>query len=79
MKKKLQKFCAMMYGKGNLNIRQRLLRLLLLCSFLVFVIFAVISLYGFTALNKAVSDMGSRLSEAGAEYTRQYIDKTRVC
>ena len=76
MKKKLQKFCAMMYGKGNLNIRQRLLRLLLLCSFLVFVIFAVISLYGFTALNKAVSDMGSRLSEAGAEYTRQYIDKT---
>ncbi len=76
MKKIFRNTWAIAQGKGLLSIRQRVLRLLLLTSLLSFFVFAAISLYGMDFIKKDMSDMGARLSQSGAEYTKQYIDKT---
>ena len=61
---------------GAMNIRQRLLLLLLGCSLVSAIVFASFSVYGLMYVRRDVSDMGARRSEAGAEYTKQYINKT---
>ena len=61
---------------GQPNIRARLLRLLVISSLLSALVFAGLSFYGITFVRKDIADMGTQLSESGAEYTKQYINKT---
>ncbi|TYZ24602.1 SpoIIE family protein phosphatase [Selenomonas ruminis] len=58
------------------SIRQRLLRLLVISSLLSALVFAGLSFYGITFVRRDIADMGRQLSESGAEYTKQYINKT---
>ncbi|SHK31852.1 sigma-B regulation protein RsbU (phosphoserine phosphatase) [Selenomonas ruminantium] len=62
--------------RGQTNIRARLLRLLVISSLLSALVFAGLSFYGITFVRKDIADMGTQLSESGAEYTKQYINKT---
>lgn len=61
---------------GQPNIRERLLRLLVVSSLLSALVFAGLSFYGITFVRKDIADMGTQLSEAGEEYTKRYIDRT---
>ena len=70
----LQVLRKMVHGQSN--IRTRLLRLLVISSLLSALVFAGLSFYGITFVRKDIADMGSQLSESGAEYTKQYINKT---
>ena len=58
------------------SIRQRLLRLLVMSSLMSALVFAGLSFYGMTFVSRDITDMGTQLSESGAEYTKQYINKT---
>ena len=62
--------------RGQTNIRARLLRLLVISSLLSALVFAGLSFYGITFVRRDIADMGTQLSESGAEYTKQYINKT---
>ncbi len=61
---------------GQASIRGRLLRLLVASSLLSALVFAGLSFYGITFVSRDIADMGNQLSESGAEYTKQYINKT---
>lgn len=64
--------------QGQPSIRQRLLHLLVISSLLSALVFAGLSFYGITFVQRDIADMGTQLSESGAEYTKQYINKTSM-
>ena len=56
---------------GQPNIRHRLLRMLVISSLLSAIVFAGLSFYGITFVRKDITDMGTQLSESGAEDTKE--------
>ncbi|MBQ1416134.1 MAG: SpoIIE family protein phosphatase [Selenomonas sp.] len=62
--------------RRRLSIRGRLLLLLLISSLLSALVFAGLSFYGVTFVQKDIADFGGQLSQEGAAYTQEYINKT---
>ena len=58
------------------SIRERLLLLLLISSLLSALVFAGLSFYGITFVQKDIAEMGGQLSKAGAAYTQNYINNS---
>jgi sigma-B regulation protein RsbU (phosphoserine phosphatase) len=62
--------------RRRLSIRERLLLLLFISSLLSALVFAGLSFYGVTFVQKDIAEMGGQLSQEGAAYTQEYINKT---
>ncbi len=58
------------------RIRERLLLLLVASSLVSALVFAGLAFYGITFIQQDIAEMGGQLSESGAEYTQDYINKT---
>ncbi len=70
----LKDIVEVFFGRGKVDIRRRLLRLILFGSILTFALMSVLSMIGVIATWSVLNERGAELSESAAEYIEQFAE-----
>lgn len=75
MKKLLSDFESYLLGRQKMDIRQRLLRLVLMGSALTFLVMGGVLLYGMFMVHEILFERGENIGASAAGYTKQFVEQ----